>query len=76
MASVIGVELDDTVEQTAQVALTSLCGSCLADTAAMPIALFPVCYQGDPVWQQRLQAISDSEVPDFHAGLAAMVEYV
>jgi hypothetical protein len=27
MASVIGIELDDTVEQMAQVTLTSLCGS-------------------------------------------------
>jgi hypothetical protein len=51
MASVIGVELDDTVEQTTQVTLSSLCGSRLADTATMPIALFPVRYQGDPVWQ-------------------------
>jgi hypothetical protein len=76
MASVIGVELDDTVEYMAQVTLTSLCGSHLADTAAMSIALFLVRYQGDPVWQQRLQAISDSEVPHFHAGLAAMAEYV
>jgi hypothetical protein len=51
MATVIGVELDDTVEQTTQVTLSSLCGSRLADTATMPIALFPVRYQGDPVWQ-------------------------
>jgi hypothetical protein len=51
MASVIGVELDNIVEQMAQVTLTSLCGSRLADTTAMPIMLFPVCYQGDPMWQ-------------------------
>jgi hypothetical protein len=44
MASIIGVELDHTVEQTAQVALTFLCGSRLADTAVMPNALFPVRY--------------------------------
>jgi hypothetical protein len=50
MASVISVELDDTVEQMAQVALTSLCGSCLVDTAVMPITLLLVRYQGDPVW--------------------------
>jgi hypothetical protein len=50
MAAVIGVELDDPVEQTTQVALTSLCGSRLADTAAMPITLFSVRYWGDPVW--------------------------
>jgi hypothetical protein len=51
MASVIGVELDNIVEQMAQVTLTSLCGSRLVDTTAMPIMLFPVCYQGDPMWQ-------------------------
>jgi hypothetical protein len=49
MATVIRVELDETVEQTAQVALTSLCESCLADTAAMPIVLFLICNQEDHV---------------------------
>jgi hypothetical protein len=42
MTTVIGVELDETVEQTAQVALTSLYESRLVDTAVMPIALFPI----------------------------------
>jgi hypothetical protein len=51
MASVIIVKLDDTIEQITQVALTSLCESRLADTDTMPIVLFPVRYQGDPVWQ-------------------------
>jgi hypothetical protein len=47
MATVIRVELDKTVEQMAQVALTSLCETRLADTAAMPIALFLFCNQED-----------------------------
>jgi hypothetical protein len=50
MATVIGIELDDTVEQMAHVALTSFCVSHLADTTAMPIALFLVRYRGDPMW--------------------------
>jgi hypothetical protein len=50
MTIVNGVKLDDTVEQTTQVALASLCGSHLADTATMPIAHFTTRYQGDPVW--------------------------
>jgi hypothetical protein len=75
MVTIIGVELDDTIKQTAQVALTSLCGSHVANTAAMPIVLFPTCYQGDPMWQQRLEAVSDSEGPQFHAGMAVMTEY-
>jgi hypothetical protein len=49
MATVIGVVLDETVEQTAQVALTSLCEIRLADTTAMPIMLFPISNQEDPV---------------------------
>jgi hypothetical protein len=44
MATVIGVTLDDTVELMAQVAFTSLCGSHLADTAVIPIALFLTRY--------------------------------
>jgi hypothetical protein len=75
MASVIGIELDDTVEQMAQVTLTSLCGSRIANTVVMPITLFLVRYQGDPMWQQRLEAISDPEGPHFLAGLAAMAKY-
>jgi hypothetical protein len=59
MATVIGVDLDETVEQTAQVALTSLCESRLADTAAMPIALFLIRNQEDPVWRQCLEAVSN-----------------
>jgi hypothetical protein len=51
MATIISVELDNTVDQTAQVALTSLCGSRLANNAMMSIMLFPVHYRGDPVWQ-------------------------
>jgi hypothetical protein len=49
MATAIGVELDEIIEQTTQVALTSLCESHLADTAAMPIALFLIHNQEDPV---------------------------
>jgi hypothetical protein len=48
MATIIGVELDDTIEQTAQVTLTSLCGSRLADTAVMPIVLFLTHVEATP----------------------------
>jgi hypothetical protein len=40
MGTIIGVELDETVEQKTQVALTSLCESRLTDTTTMPITLF------------------------------------
>jgi hypothetical protein len=65
MATVIGVELDETVEQTAQIALTSLCETRLTDTAAMLITLFPICNQEDPMWKQCLEAVSDPEGPLF-----------
>jgi hypothetical protein len=71
----MGVELDDTVHKTAHFALASLCGSHLADTAAMPRALFSFRYQGDLVWHQRFEAVSDPEGPHYHAGMVAMAEY-
>jgi hypothetical protein len=75
IATIIGVELDETVEQTAQVALTSLCETRLADTAAMPIVLFPIRNQEDPVWKQCLEAMSNTEGPHFHTGMAVLAGY-
>jgi hypothetical protein len=75
MATIIGVELDEIVEQTAQVALTSLCETRLADTAGMPIALFPIRNQEDPMWKHRLEAVSNPEGPHFHTGIATLAEY-
>jgi hypothetical protein len=75
MTTVIGVELDETVEQTAQVALTSLCESRIADTAAMPIMLFPIRNHEGPVWKQCLEAVSNPEGPHFHAGMVALAGY-
>jgi hypothetical protein len=72
IATIIGVKLDETVEQMPQVALTSLCESRLADTAALPIALFSIRNQEDPVWKQHLEAMSNPEGPHFHAGMAAL----
>jgi hypothetical protein len=74
-ATVIGVKLNETIEQTAQVALTSMCETRLIDTVAMPIALFPIRNQEDPVWKQRLEAVSNPEGPHFYAGMAALAEY-
>jgi hypothetical protein len=75
MGTVISIKLDDTVEQAAHVALTSLCESCLAATTEMPITLFLNHNQGDPMWQQCLEAMSDLESPHFHAGMVAMAKY-
>jgi hypothetical protein len=75
MAIVIGVELDNTVKQTAQVALTSFCGSRITDTTAMPIVLFLTRYQGDLMWQEHLEAISNPMGLNFHVGMYVMAEY-
>jgi hypothetical protein len=75
MATVIRVELDETVEQMVQVALTSLCESRLADTITMPIALFLIHNQEDSVWKQRLEVVSNPEGPHFHAGMVALAGY-
>jgi hypothetical protein len=74
-ATVVGVELDETVKQAAHITLTTLCESRLNNTAAMPITLFPICKQEDPMWKQRLQAVTDPDGHHFHADMAAMTEY-
>ncbi len=53
-ATVISVELDEIVEQAAYVTLTALYESRLNDTAAMPIALFLIHEQEEPMWRWRL----------------------
>jgi hypothetical protein len=63
MTTVIGVKLDETFERTAQVVLTSLCESRVTDTAAMPIALFLIRNEEDPVWKQCLEAMSNPRGP-------------
>jgi hypothetical protein len=41
----------------------------------MPIALFLIRNQEDPVWKQRLEAVSNPEGPHFHAGMVALAGY-
>jgi hypothetical protein len=41
----------------------------------MPIALFPICNQEDPVWKQLLEAVSNPEGPHFHTDMAALAGY-
>jgi hypothetical protein len=48
--TVMGVELDNTVNKMAHFALASLCGSRLDDTAAMELVIFLFRYQRDPAW--------------------------
>jgi hypothetical protein len=76
MGTVIDSKLDNTIEQTTLVALTSQCESRLIATTKMPIVLFLIHNQEDPVWQRRLKSMSNLEGPHFHAGVAVMAKYV
>jgi hypothetical protein len=74
--SVINSEPDTGVELMAHIALTSLCEDHLAATAALPIALLLFQDQENPVWQQRLEAMSNLKGPHFHAEMTSLVRYV
>jgi hypothetical protein len=74
--SIIGRKLDTSIEMMAHIALTSLCEDRLATTTALPIALQPIQNQENPIWQQRLEAVSDLEGPHFHAGMTLFARYV
>jgi hypothetical protein len=76
MGTIVGSELNTTVKQTAQVALTSLCESCLIATAAISITLFLIHNQEKPVWQLCLEVVSDLEGPYFSANMVAMAKYM
>jgi hypothetical protein len=73
--SVIGSEPDTGVELMAHIALTSLCEDHLAATAALPITLLLIQDQENPIWQQRLEAMSNLKGPHFHAGMTSLARY-
>jgi hypothetical protein len=64
------------VEMMAHIALTSLCEDRPTGTIALPITLLPIRNQENPIWQQRLEAMSDLEGPHFHAGMTSLARYV
>jgi hypothetical protein len=73
--SIIGNEPDTSVELMAHIALTSLCDDRLTATAALSIALLPIQNQENPVWQQRLEAVSDLKGPHFHTEMITLAKY-
>jgi hypothetical protein len=73
--SIIGREPNTNVEMMAHIALTSLCEDRLAATAVLPIELLLIQNQENPVWQQRLEVVSDLEGPHFHAGMTSLARY-
>jgi hypothetical protein len=75
LGSIIGSEPDTGVEIMAHIAQTSSYKDRLAATAALPIALLPIRYQENLVWQQRLKAMSDLVVPHVLAGMTLLARY-
>jgi hypothetical protein len=73
--SIIGSELDTGVELMSHIALTSLCEDHLAATTALPIVLLPIWDQENPIWQQRLEVVSNLKGPQFHTGMTSLARY-
>jgi hypothetical protein len=73
--SIIGSEPDTGVERMGHTFLTSLCEDHLTATAALPITLLPIRNQENPIWQQRLEAMSYLEGPHFHAEMTSLARY-
>jgi hypothetical protein len=73
--SVIDSEPDTGVEMMAHMALTSLCEDCLAATATQAILLLSIRDQENPIWQQRLEAMSNLRGPHFYAGMTSLAKY-
>jgi hypothetical protein len=73
--SIIGSEPDTGVELMVHITLTSLSEDHLAATAALPIALLPIQNQENPIWQQRLEVVSNLKVPHFHARMTLLDRY-
>jgi hypothetical protein len=57
--SVISREPDTDMEMMAHITLTSLCEDRLTANVALPIKLLLIRDQENPIWQQRLAAVSD-----------------
>jgi hypothetical protein len=74
--SIIGREPDTSIEMMAHIALTSLCEDRLTAIAALPIALLLIRNQENPIWQQRLEVMSDLECPHLHAGMTSLARYM
>jgi hypothetical protein len=74
--SIIGSEPDTGVELMVHIAITSLCEDRLTSTVALPIALLPIQNQENPMWQQRLEAVSGLKGPHFHPRMTSLAKYV
>jgi hypothetical protein len=71
----LGSEPDTGIEMMAQIALTSLREDRLTAIATLPITLLLIRNQENPIWQQRLEAMSYFEGPHFHTGMTSLARY-
>jgi hypothetical protein len=71
----LGDNLDDTLERAAHQALTEFCECHLPGLASIAIAMFPVMYEGNTVWSERLAAVGDPKRSVYHAGWAFTARY-
>jgi hypothetical protein len=76
LGPIIGSGPDTGIELMAHIALTSLCEDRLAATAALPIAFLLVRNQENPIWQQRLEAVSNLKGPHYHARMTSVARYM
>jgi hypothetical protein len=70
-----GVDLDDTLERAAHLALTEFCELHIPSLAGTAIALFPVQNEGNTTSSERLAAVGNPEHSAYHAGWAFMAPY-
>jgi hypothetical protein len=75
LGSIIDSEPDTGIEMMAHIALTSLREDRLIATATLPITLLLIQNQENPMWQQRLEAMSDLKGPHFHGGMTLLARY-
>jgi hypothetical protein len=75
LGSIVDSEPDTGVKMMAHIALTSLCEDRLAATTTLPISLLLIQNQENPVWQQRLEAVSDLEAPHIQTGMTSLARY-
>jgi hypothetical protein len=73
--SIISSEPDTGIEVMVHSTLTSLCENHLTAIVALPITLLPIWNQENPVWQQRLEAMSDLKGPHFHTRMTSLARY-
>jgi hypothetical protein len=67
--------MDDAMEKTAHMALTTLSSQNLAATVGTPISLYPIQDRSDPEWKTRMDEVGNVFHIHYHSGWAYMAGY-